>query len=281
MEEAPEPPMAWESYKKIISDEWKVLLTSESAQSEPNIHSFLEKHPCMLPGAFGLGFTSGHYPTLSAAISKPVLPSYGPRIPDFMWLALDSESDYPVLIEIETADKRWFTRSGKQTEEFTQALDQLRDWKTWFAKPHNVEAFKELYPIPQGIIRRRNFKPLYILVYGRRADATKDDHLAEKRLHLHREDEFVMTFDRLAPDANLDQMMCVRIDKRGCRAINIPPTLSLSPSYADDRSRIQEKATAVEINPYLSKARKEFLIRRFVYWDDWARTDDKGLIIVN
>ena len=142
-ESPPAPPMRREDYEQLVLAGWNDLLASVSSPSEKAVHSFLEQHPCLVPGAFNvIGGSSGHYPVMSALISRPPLPSYDRRIPDFMWLSTNSEIDEPVLIELEAPDKRWFTKSGGQTAHLTQALGQIADWKAWMGVPHNVEAFK-------------------------------------------------------------------------------------------------------------------------------------------
>jgi hypothetical protein len=273
-------PAEWIDYEALLLKEWGNLLNSVPAPSENIVHTFLEQHPCMLPGAQGmLSRPSADYPFFCAAISQPVLPSYEHRTPDFMWIAGDSATNYPVLIEIEAPTKKWFVQSGKQSEELTQALDQLAEWKTWFSKAHNVAAFKEYYRLPEGFSRGRALKPLYILIYGRRDDANQKEHLAEKRPYLTGgEDTFVMTYDRLAPDRNSDQMMCIRRNREDYHAISIPPTIKLTPRMARCRSIIAAKAEAVKASPYIAPERKEFLIRRFEYWDTWAKTKEFGPI---
>ena len=57
-----------------------------------------------------------------AVISKPKLPGLSDREPDFMWVACDSGSVYPILIELETPHKQWFY--GERVEihsDFTHA----------------------------------------------------------------------------------------------------------------------------------------------------------------
>lgn len=92
------PQMKWEVYEKRVRDKWNELLSSEA--NEPTIHEFLEKHPSLLPGAFGLTGRSGHNPFPCAVITKPPLQSIGKKIPDFLWIATDSKSVYPILIEL-------------------------------------------------------------------------------------------------------------------------------------------------------------------------------------
>ena len=151
IEEPPEKAQSWKDYEKVVTAEWAAVLNGGDP-SEPSIQTFLEAHPSMVPGAFGLlGGESGHYPWLTSLISQPPLPSYNHRIPDFMWLSRWSDTEQPVLIEIEAPSKRWFTKSRTQSAEFTQALNQIAEWKAWFAIPHNVQAFKEFY----GLDRER------------------------------------------------------------------------------------------------------------------------------
>lgn len=109
----PAAAMSWEDYERLILAQWSGVLGRSPGPPELAVHRFLEQHPSMVPGAFNIvGGSSGHYPWLSALISRPPLPSYDRRIPDFMWLSLNSETEEPVLIEIEAPDKRWFCLSG-------------------------------------------------------------------------------------------------------------------------------------------------------------------------
>jgi len=229
----------------------------------------------MLSGAYGLLSSPDVFP--SALISKPVLPDFTRKIPDFMWITFNSVNIYPILIEIESPEKHWFTEKGIQTAELTQALDQLKEWKTWFSKPRNMESFADYYNLSSEL-RGLALKPLYALIYGRRREAKRNTHLAEKRTHLQGESEFLMTFDRLKPSQNASHLISVKIDKDGYYAISIPPTIYLDPFTAKHRWRlVRQKEEAAMASPYLSKERKEFLIRRFKYWDDWANNLSGGI----
>lgn len=139
--------MDWWAYEEIILREWDTLLSSDESKSEAAVRSFLERHPCMVPGSRGLFGDGHHAPFPAAVISQPVLPGLERRVPDFLWFAMNSESIYPVLVEIEAPSKRWFTTSGKQTEQLTQALDQLAEWKTWFSRPQNLAQFVDYYTL--------------------------------------------------------------------------------------------------------------------------------------
>ena len=234
----------------------------------------------MVPGAFNIiGSSSGHYPVMSALISRPPLPSYDRRIPDFMWVSTNSEIDEPVLVEIEAPDKRWFTKSGAQTAHLTQALGQIADWKAWMGVPRNVEAFKAFYKLDRLAWQRRRFRPAYLLIYGRRAEASATPALTQRRSHLHADDVISMTFDRLRPNPNANQTVCVKAVASGrFVAISVPPTLTWSPLLAEDRAMILGLDAAIEANHCITPERQQFLIRRLAYWNEWARREQRGVI---
>jgi hypothetical protein len=216
---------------------------------------------------------------MSALISQPPLPSYDRRIPDFMWLSTNSEIDEPVLIELEAPAKRWFTTSGDQTAQLTQALGQIADWKAWMGVPRNVDAFKAFYSLDRVAWQRRRFRPAYALIYGRRAEASATPEVTQKRGHLHADDIVSMTFDRLCPDPKADQAVCVKAVASGrFVAVSVPPTLTWSPLLAADRAMISGLEAAIEANPHITPARKDFLIRRLPYWNRWATTEQRGII---
>src|SRR5262245_4016189 len=97
----PPPAMAWEKYARLVRRELAALL--DANPTEAHMQSLLERHPCLVPGAHGSPLTapSGHGPFPAAVISQPPLPSYGGKVPDFMWITMDSVLLSPVLIEIE------------------------------------------------------------------------------------------------------------------------------------------------------------------------------------
>jgi hypothetical protein len=280
IEAPPEPAMRWEEYERLILAEWDALLRSDPAPNERKVQTFFEQHPSLVPGAFNLlGNQSGHYPWLSGLISRPPLPSYDRRIPDFMWISLNSEAEEPVLIEIEAPGKRWFTGSGQQTAHLTEALNQIAEWKAWFGIPHNVEAFKAFYGLDREAGMRRRFRPAYLLIYGRRAEANANPSLTQKRGHLHPDDVVVMTYDRLRPNSNASQLLCMKVEReRTFRALSVPATLKWSPSLAEDRALLVGLEAAIDLNPYISSVRKQFLIRRLPYWSEWASRGNKGVI---
>jgi len=195
-----------------------------------------------------------------------------------MWLATSSMALYPVLIEIEAPAKRWFTKSGAPTAELTQALDQLVEWETWFNNSINVQKFRELYCIENTHADGRKFHPVYVLIYGRRAEATANPDFARKRDNMQNTDQFFMTYDRLVPDPMGDQLWCIKGEPGKWQAVSIPATTQLSPMLAKDRAQILGRQEAIKSNPMISTARADFLVQRLAYWDEWVRRAAEGPI---
>jgi hypothetical protein len=233
----------------------------------------------MLPGAFGsFGFPgSGSYPVRAALITKPALQAAVQRVPDFMWLGCDSATLYPTLIEIETPQKRWFNNRGVPTQQFTQALSQLREWRAWFNRRNNQAIFMDQFEIDSDYDRGR-FKPLFVLIYGRRAEFQTNKHLLSLRAAHEQPDEAFMTFDRLAPQQSNDSFITIRRRPHWYEAVAVQPTLRMNPVLADFWLGIRGKTKAIRTCEWMTPERREFLASRVAYWDRWAKRIDHGVI---
>ena len=279
IETPPQPAMTWDEYEPMVSTEWADVLDSEPPVSETVVQAFLERHPSMVPGAFTLSGRSGHHPRFSGLISQPPLPSYDRRVPDFMWLSLNSDTEQPVLIEVEAPSKRWFTQAGKPTAQLTQAIDQIAEWKAWFDVPNNIEAFRAHYQLDRDAWMRRRFQPAFVLIYGRRSEANATPQLTKKRAHLQLRDVVMMTYDRIAPDRNADQLITMRVNATGTlKAVSVPPTIRWYPILARDRAKITALDVAIASNSDIPLARRNFLVRRLSYWNKWASQSELGVI---
>jgi len=274
IETPPAPAWNWEQYARLVETRWDALLSAAPAPSEAEVQHFLEQHPSLIPGAFCITTNSGHYPALCGVIRQAPLPSYSKRVPDFIWLAGNSGTDQPVLVEIEAPSKKWFTKKGQPTAGLTQALDQIADWKAWFAVPHNVQAFKSFYGLEQWNWRERYFRPAFVLIYGRRSEANASPELTRKRAHLASEDIVIMTYDRLKPDPNCDYLCCLEAHASSrFRVVSVPPTLEWVPGLARERAHSQGWDEAIDLNEEIDPVRKQFLKRRRPYWEKWTSTD--------
>lgn len=152
------------TYTELLAAQWRRLIDSDESTDERLLQSFLERHPSLLPGSHTVDHSSGHWPFPFAVISQPKLPGLATRIPDFMWIASDSASVYPILIEIETPHKRWFHAKGSEFHsDFHHAHGQLQQWAAWFSHGTNTAAFMDYYCFPD-YLRELAFQPRFVLI---------------------------------------------------------------------------------------------------------------------
>jgi hypothetical protein len=272
------PSLAWDDYVRLVEAEWTELLGRGAPESE--FQSFLERHPSMVPGGFGFGGRGHQGPLHDALFTQPTLPGLRRPTPDFMWITMDSGQLLAVLIEIEAPSKLWFTAKGQETANLTQATGQLAQWKAWFKQPDNVNQFKRLYRIPDGYLSRIfdiSFERHYVLVYGRRSELRGKPEANRQCRSMLPPDVERMTYDRLAPDPWLRDCLCVRVRGERFEAVSVPPTFRIGPNNAKDLAGIEGKREATLASPYLSDERKQFLIERYPYWDQWAADGAKGV----
>jgi hypothetical protein len=91
------------------------------------------------------------------------------------------------------------------------------------------------------------------------------------------ENVFGRTFDRLQPNPKADNLVCLKATKSGSfEVISVPATLRWSPMLARERSIVSGWDAAIHANPYISEKRKEFLVRRRSYWEEWTRLGERG-----
>ena len=265
MVDPPESSMPWELYAATVEKELSDLLEDPEA-CEDKFQDFFERHPCCLPRLYPFCRRGAHGPFPYAVISQPVLPGISGHVPDFLYITRDSATVFAVLIEIERPFKKWATKGGQPSAAFTQATDQITDWKSWFSDPSNIRLFQESYQIPSDWVRFRSFEQRYFLVFGRRDDPTITPAFNRKRKQLERVNEFYMTYDRICPDREMEDCLCVKLDRDGYRAISVPPTFRLGPAWIEDLRMIRDVEVAIKNNQYLSKIRKDFLLQRLPYW---------------
>jgi hypothetical protein len=263
--------MSWDDYAEIVTAEWHKLL-NDPAVGEPEIHDFLEQHPCLVPGYDA--FDGAGYGNLPAGpghcclYSKPPLP-YGTakRIPDFMWVTTDSRTQWAVLIEIEDPKKPWLTKSGQQTAKFTQAEAQVVEWKSLLSDPENKKRFMEMYGLP-------GYYPLefvFCLVYGRRDTVLSLDSI-RRRHGMMRSEIHTRTFDRLRPAEPTRDYICIRYLGGKLKAVSIPPTLKLNLGLVWRWQDVADKSKATLSSLHFDPVRQKFLAERFDYWDNLAPT---------
>jgi hypothetical protein len=266
--------MSWEEYGLLVQTEWTSLLDSADPLDESLFQRFLETHPCLLPDSYAT-FGGGHNGTVhNGFISQPELPGFQRKQPDFMIVTHDSAAVMPILIEIEAPGKPWATANGVQSAKLTQAIDQLRQWKSWFSEPENVLQFRRAYAIDDSLMRFRQLEPKYVLIYGRRAEASAIEAFAKKRALLEGDDEVFMTYDRLAPGERNRGTLMLRVDRTGpdprLRVVTVPPTFTIDRWDAEEYSRLTGREEAIRRAPLIADERKAFLLRRTAYSDEYV-----------
>jgi hypothetical protein len=265
-----------DDYVKIRNEEYKKLLNN--VKSEQEIQSFFESNPSFVPGAWTPGTKSGHYPLYCSLITQPKLQGLSTKIPDFMWIATHSAGWYPTLIEIENPNKKNFKNNGVPAADFTQAKNQLEQWRTWFNNPSNVQHFMEKYQIPDYMRNQRQMKLHMILVYGRRSEFDSNPNWSKDRLSFTSPDIEIMSYDRLSCDRELSDALTVKLNKNNFyEAISVPPTLKLGPNSSSRLVHIEGLKKAINDNKDISKGRKSFLIERIKYWRTWVNEGEKGI----
>jgi hypothetical protein len=266
-----------ENYATTCKLEWEQLL--QASPSEKEVQDFLERNPALVPGAWTPGPKSGHYPLHCALISQPILPGLRSRQPDLMWIAIDSLTCYPTLIEIEKPSKRIFNSSGVPSADFSQARNQLAQWRTWLSESRNKESLMDYYD-PAHIRGNTQIEAHMILIYGRRSEFEEDPELERHRASLlPAHDEDLMSFDRINFDRNLFDAITIKLKRNGrYEAVAIPPVFTTGPHLAERLLHIDDIENALRKTPMISERRKSFLIRRIQYWREWARLPEKGFI---
>lgn len=266
---AQNPPAAesFDGYASRISNQYLEMLDDTSLK-EKDYQRFFENNPCMLPG-FNHGNPS-HGAAFFAAVSQPALDGQIRRRPDFMWLLETSLELIPVFIEIECPSKDMFRSSDNvQNAKFTQACEQIAEWRALLQNRDVVERFYDRYAVPDRK-RSMKFSPHYILVYGRRQEYVNDSFLTGKRAAKQTDDFEIISFDRLKPSHDAMRYGAVKVRPNGSvYAVAVPPTFQLGPSIAGYISCWQDFDTAVDSMEVASEERKAFLKSRYRYWCDW------------
>lgn len=269
--------MSWDEYARTAIAEYRALIAVVGREKESVIHEFFERNPSFVPGAFSYP-RSGHAPIHWGVFSKPRLSGEPGYIPDFLWLATATDCIYPIFVEIETPAKRWFTASGQATSEWTQAHDQILNWKRWLKNPSKMQAWIQSLRLPSQFSHDYELHPQFVLIYGSAKEFEERPELRSKRKAMESENTVLITFDNLVPDANADDFMSLR--RRGQRvvAITVPPTFRPGPNLGLDILDVEGRVEAVRRESRMTQSRREFLAKRIPYWDSWMKSGARGMI---
>ncbi len=273
------PPITWDDYCIYASNQYEKLL--DSNPTEKLMQEFFEQNPCFIPGAYGSQTKSGHAPLHHCLFTQPKLPGISSKIPDFMWIAKNSDTIRPILIEIEAPTKKYFNKDHSISQKFFQAQTQISDWKSWFSIPSNLEIFKREYNIDDTFqYNKRKIEPYYVLIYGRSHETSNSQIRADRKSQLSNHNTLVMTYDRITPSNDQSHYFCGKLTSKGFYMHEFPEYLYLTPYLAEDMHKFKNKKESITKNTRISKLRKKFLIDRIDYWNEWVKANKQGLGLI-
>ncbi|MDF2050236.1 Shedu anti-phage system protein SduA domain-containing protein [Arthrobacter sp. Cr_A7] len=265
-------PTEWEEYEAWLLGAWKDLLAL--SPEEDDVQSFLEWNPCLVPAIGGADYKGVQGEGL---FTQPALQGIGiNRVPDFMWITAHSKAVFPTFVEIEKPNKLHFNPSSIDTfsADFNQALSQLTQWQSWWAKPTNQNLFREQVLDAIWDFRIRDIRPQYVLIYGRSSEFEQGPpgHRAsmvgqlETSRNIH-----ILSYDRLAPDRNFSQFPTVKQHSNGQISLRaVPPTFTTGPGMIDIlTSRIKNPELSPFRHELLTSERSEYLQHRWLHWAGW------------
>ena len=137
-------------------------------------------------------------------------------------------------------------------------MSQLAEWRDWFDTSANRQVFVDSYGIAEEC-RLKRFRPCYVLIFGTRSEFEARPHLNSRRSQMARHDEVLMTFDRIEPQYQAQDLLCSHKAPHAYEALTVPATYRLGPLLAESHSKIVLRDEAVERNEWLSDERKQFL----------------------
>ena len=266
----------WEEYRSKSLMEYQLILENCS-DDETVFQKFFEENPSFLPGGLELFGNSGHYPYMDALISQPEIGGVFRRIPDYVWLANDSLTFAPVFIEIEKPSKKMFNLNNTVTAPFSQAYGQIQEWKYILNQPINIQIMYDYFNLPIDM-RKKTFKPQFLLVYGRRDEYDGNQWRTGIRASYKTDDIDIMSYDRLKPISDYRQFVSCKLSHGTYNVLNIPPTFRYRADCAEELVSMNGFYQKIDSMKYTSEERKNFLKDRYEYWCRFGQMDSKGII---
>ncbi|MGI5456057.1 Shedu anti-phage system protein SduA domain-containing protein [Streptomyces sp. CA-249302] len=271
--------MTWDRYSDQALSEWYSLLSRSPEEDE--VQRFLELHPAMIPGGSGDVGPGGHHGSdMGAVFRRPKLIGAGRSFePDFMWVTRSSGLITPILIEIEKPSKRWFRKDGRPTSEFTEARDQLNDWRSWFRRDGNQALFRETFLLLGEKYRNRPLEPQFVLIYGRESEFkmggghSNPDALRYKRDQQRGESEYFMTFDALRPRYDHSISMTLTMTAQGPKIHAFSPVYGTGTNTGPRALRLSDAEAAFSRSVMMTEERREYLKKRWDYWRNFEQQE--------
>ena len=128
-------------------------------------------------------------------------------------------------------------------------------------------------------MQQKNFKPKFVLIYGRRNEYENDEYLQKIRSSKQREDVWIMSFDRLLAIFEYKQLTSCRMSQGKYEILHIPPTFRYRADRVSELVKYEGFEGAIDHMEMTSAERKKFLHDRFPYWKNRAEIICKGMIV--
>jgi hypothetical protein len=269
--------LTWEQYSDRALSAWYSLLSEGPEEDE--VQRFLELHPSMIPGGSGDIGPGGHHGSdMCAVFRRPNLIGGGRAFqPDFLWVTRSTSLVTPILVEIEKPSKRWFRRDGRPTSEFTEAHDQLNDWRSWFARDGNKALFRKRFLFLGEKYEDRPLEPQYVLVYGRESEFGIGGGHANPSGQRYKRDqqrgmnESFMTFDALRPRFDHSNSITLTMTARGPEIHAFSPVYGTGSHVGEGALVLGDPHDALERSVMISDERRAYLAKRWSHWQQRER----------
>lgn len=171
------------------------LLASE--QAEQVYQAYLEKNTRLIPREF----VQNHGIGCSLVLRKlPFGPDYKS---DFFYFSKSSDDWNAVFIEIEKPQSRFFRQGSNEFHpEFVHALEQINQWRAWFARGNQKAFLSTVFTIqvPHHMAAVNPTYNKFVLVFGRRSEYEGNEIRRSLISGQERDDFKIITFDSLAED---------------------------------------------------------------------------------
>jgi Domain of unknown function (DUF4263) len=187
----------------------------DKAGPEQVYQSYLEKHTRLIPREF----VQNHGIGCSLVLRK--LPFGADYKSDFFYFSKSTDDWNAVFIELEKPQSRFFRKDSNDFHpDFTQALQQISQWRAWFDRGHQSAflASVRMIQVPPHMAVNPTYNK-YVLVFGRRSEYFGNETRRSLVRAQEREDLKIITFDSLAE--NLERKHEVSIGVRHNEFIDI------------------------------------------------------------
>lgn len=192
-----------EAYKELMK------IVNKKGNNENAIQAHYEKHPSIIP----LDFILNHGLHYDIIIKKPELPNGD--FADFMYLTKSSSKWYVVFIELESSNKKLFTKKNTITSELNACISQVNKWISCFDYPENCVEFKKdiselLTHLPDNKIEYK-----FVLIIGREDEINSQEKRDELRRY-EKENFSIKNYDSKYNCFDISPRTLLSLKRNGC-----------------------------------------------------------------